>query len=44
VAAELARALDAFEGPAKEKTEVLAAFDAHKPEATEGYLAAAGRA
>jgi hypothetical protein len=31
-------------GPAKERSEVLAAFAAHKPEVTEGYLAAAGRA
>jgi hemoglobin len=44
VAAELGRALDAFDVPAQEKSEVLAAFAAHKDEVTEGYLAAAGRA
>jgi hemoglobin len=37
VAAELARTLDAFEVPEKEKGEVLAAFAAHKGEVTEGY-------
>jgi hemoglobin len=37
VAAELARTLDAFEVPEKEKDEVLAAFAAHKGEVTEGY-------
>jgi hemoglobin len=37
VAAELARALDAFEVPMKEKEEVLGAFAAHKDEVTEGY-------
>jgi hemoglobin len=43
VAAELGRALDSFNVPAQEKSEVLAAFAAHKNEVTEGYLAAAGR-
>jgi len=42
VAAELARTLDAFNVPAREKDEVLGAFAAHKDEVTEGYLAAAG--
>ena len=37
VAAELARTLDAFDVPAREKEEVLAAFAAHKGEVTEGY-------
>jgi hemoglobin len=37
VAAELARTLDAFNVPAQEKEEVLAAFAAHKDEVTEGY-------
>jgi hemoglobin len=37
VAAELARTLDAFEVPVKEKEEVLGAFTAHKDEVTEGY-------
>jgi hemoglobin len=41
VAAELARTLDAFEIPAQEKDEVLAAFAAHKGEVTEGSLAPA---
>lgn len=41
VAAELARTLDAFEIPATEKEEVLAAFAAHKSEVTEGSLAKA---
>jgi hemoglobin len=36
VAAELARALDAFNVPDREKDEVLAAFAAHKGEVTEG--------
>jgi hemoglobin len=40
VAAELGRTLDFFKVPAREKTEVLAAFAAHKGEVTEGYLAA----
>jgi hemoglobin len=43
VAAELARTLDAFNIPAREKEETLAAFAAHKGEVTEGYLVAAGR-
>ena len=43
VAAELARTLDAFGVPAREKEETLAAFAAHKGEVTEGFLAAAGR-
>ncbi|HSJ83481.1 MAG TPA: group 1 truncated hemoglobin [Acidimicrobiia bacterium] len=41
VAAELARTLDAFEIPAQEKDEVLAAFAAHKSEVTEGSMATA---
>ncbi len=41
VAAELGRTLDAFKIPEREKTEVLAAFAAHKGEVTEGSLAAA---
>jgi hemoglobin len=41
VAAELARTLDVFKVPHREKSEVLAAFAAHKSEVTEGYLAAA---
>lgn len=40
VAAELAAALDRFNVPAREKEETLAAFAAHKPEVTEGSLAA----
>jgi hemoglobin len=43
VAAELGRTLDAFNIPAREKEETLAAFAAHKGEVTEGYLVAAGR-
>lgn len=42
VAAELARTLDAFKVPAREKDEVLGAFAAHKNEVTEGYRATAG--
>jgi hemoglobin len=41
VAAELARSLDAFNVPAQEKGEVLAAFAAHKGEVTEGFMAVA---
>ena len=37
VAAELARTLDAFHVPEREKGEVLGAFAAHKGEVTEGY-------
>jgi hemoglobin len=37
VAAELGRTLDHFEVPQREKSEVLAAFAAHKDEVTEGY-------
>lgn len=37
VAAELGRTLDVFKVPKSEKTEVLAAFAAHKDEATAGY-------
>ena len=37
VAAELARTLDVFKVPEREKGEVLAAFAAHKGEVTEGY-------
>ena len=36
VAAELARTLDSFRIPARERQEVLAAFAAHKGEVTEG--------
>jgi hemoglobin len=39
VAAELARSLDSFQVPAREKEEVLGAFAAHKMEVTAGYLA-----
>ena len=38
VAAELGRTLDHFKVPKPEKTEVLAAFVAHKDEVTAGYL------
>src|SRR5262245_47566074 len=41
VAAVLARTLDAFGVPEREKGEVLAAFAAHKGEVTEGSLSAA---
>ncbi|HEU4916435.1 MAG TPA: group 1 truncated hemoglobin [Acidimicrobiia bacterium] len=41
VAAELARTMDAFEIPSREKEEVLAAFAAHKSEVTEGSMATA---
>jgi hemoglobin len=41
VAAELARTLDAFSVPEREKEEVLGAFAAHKGEVTEGYRDAA---
>jgi hemoglobin len=40
VAGELARALDFFNVPEREKGEVLAAFAAHKSEVTEGALTA----
>jgi hemoglobin len=43
VAATLARSLDHFHVPEREKGEVLAAFAAHKAEVTEGSLATAGR-
>lgn len=39
VAAELARTLDAFNVPAREKDEVLGAFAAHKDEVTDGWRA-----
>jgi hemoglobin len=42
VAGELARTLDAFKVPEREKSEVLAAFAAHKGEVTEGSVAASG--
>ena len=42
VAAELARTLDSFNVPKREKEEVLGAFAAHKDEVTEGYLSVAG--
>ena len=38
VAAELARALDVFNVPEREKAEVLAAFAAHKDEVTQGSI------
>lgn len=38
VAAELARTLDLFEVPEREKGEVLGAFAAHKDEVTDGYV------
>jgi len=41
VAEELARALDFFKVPEREKGEVLGAFAAHKNEVTTGYMAAA---
>ncbi len=41
VAAELARTLDHFKVPAREKGEVLGAFAAHKNEVTTGYVEAA---
>ena len=41
VAGELARSLDFFKVPAREKDEVLAAFAAHKGEVTEGSLSRA---
>lgn len=40
VAGELAKTLDHFKVPAKEKGEVLGAFAAHKNEVTQGYMAA----
>jgi hemoglobin len=40
VAAELGRSLDFFKVPEREKSEVLAAFAAHKNEVTEGFMAA----
>src|SRR5688500_16723539 len=42
VAAELGRTLDVVGVPQQEKSEVLAAFAAHKGDVTEGYLATAG--
>ena len=39
VAGELAKALDYYHVPAKEKGEVLAAFAAHKNEVTTGFFA-----
>ncbi len=39
VAAELGRTLDFFKVPTREKSEVLAAFAAHKDEVTAGYFA-----
>jgi hemoglobin len=41
VAAVLARTLDEFQVPQREKDEVLGAFAAHKPEVTEGSKTAA---
>ena len=43
VAAELARTLDAFHVPEREKGQVLGAFAAHKGEVTEGYTSTAAR-
>jgi hemoglobin len=43
VAAELARALDSFNVPGREKDEVLGAFAAHKDEVTQGFMAEAHR-
>jgi hemoglobin len=43
VAAELGRTLDFVKVPTREKTEVLAAFAAHKDEVTAGYVAAVKR-
>jgi hemoglobin len=43
VAAELGRTLDFFKIPKHEKSEVLAAFAAHKDEVTAGYVAGAKR-
>jgi hemoglobin len=42
VAAELGRSLDHFGVPEREKSEVLAAFAAHKGEVTEGHMVASG--
>ena len=42
VAGELAKALDYFKVPAREKDEVLAAFAAHQGEVTEGSLSKVG--
>lgn len=44
VAAELARTLDSFKVPDREKEEVLGAFAAHKDEVTAGYTAATAAA
>ena len=41
VAGELAKSLDFFKVPAREKDEVLAAFAAHKGEVTEGSMSTA---
>jgi hemoglobin len=43
VAGDLARTLDVFGVPEREKGEVLAAFAAHKGEVTEGSMSAAAR-
>jgi hemoglobin len=43
VAVELGRTLDFVKVPTREKTEVLAAFAAHKDEVTAGYVAVAKR-
>jgi hemoglobin len=37
VATELSNSLDHFNVPEQEKSEVLAAFSAHKPEVNQGY-------
>jgi hemoglobin len=43
VAAELASALDYFHVPEREKQDVLAAFNAHKPDVTAGSIPTVGR-
>lgn len=42
VAAELAKSLDKFNVPFREKNEVLAAFAAHKPDVNQGYFISRG--
>jgi hemoglobin len=44
VAAELGRTLDVFKVPGREKSEVLAAFAAHKDEVTAGYSTTTSKA
>ncbi len=43
VSAELASALDYFQVPEREKQDVLAAFNAQKPDVTAGSITTAGR-